>query len=158
MADGGSPTIKQSVEAMSTNNLSAAALEVFPHLKAAYLELGGICDAFGEQETMITMANKIIRGEATEAEEVDWGIMLARLKGKLLSARGLTERQKTIRTNFMDKLRIAVIVTEQETGVDVDGGGVGVIGDEIPEDEVQETGLTPEEVKNLEEAEAEAKP
>ncbi len=121
---------------MSESPLSKTAQEVNPLLKMTYLELRKVIEDRGEyynamteqygnlesvetalgQENLVKLANKIIRGEASEEEKINFGLLLTAAKSVVTSSMTLTERQITIITNFIRKLRGVVLQTE--TGVE----------------------------------------
>jgi len=119
-----------------TSNLSKPAREVNPLLKMTYKELrkivgerGKFYDAMAQEhgslerveealgeESLVTLANKIIReGEkVSEEEKTDFSLLLAKAQSAVFLSRDLTERQKTIITNYVRKLKAAVLGIEVE--------------------------------------------
>lgn len=111
------------------SQLGPEAQEVNPLLKVMYAELrenledrGEMYDEMEEQygnldsvekalsqESLVKLANKIIRNEASEEEKINFGILLAQAKSKVTSSGTLTERQITIITNFIRKLKPSVL-------------------------------------------------
>lgn len=114
------------------SNLSQTAQEVNPLLKVMYAELrenledrGEMYDEMEEQygnldsvetalaqENLVRLANKIIKGKASEEETINFGLLLAEAKSKVTSSGTLTERQITIITNFIRKLKPTVLGTD----------------------------------------------
>lgn len=104
------------------SNLSDTAKEVSPHLQAIHEALRralqslreevGEVQEFRKGESLVYLANRIIRGEASEKERIDFKIYLASVKSEILSDKGLSERGKMIRRNYIDKLEGAVLGVE----------------------------------------------
>ncbi|MFH1533736.1 MAG: hypothetical protein ABID64_02290 [Nitrospirota bacterium] len=114
------------------SNLSQTAKEVNPLLKMTYQELrkaieerGEIYDEMTEQygnlesveealgqENLVKLANKIIKGQGSQEEKINFGLLLTQAKSKVTQSSTLTERQITIITNFIRKLRAIVLKTE----------------------------------------------
>lgn len=114
------------------SNLSETAREVNPLLKMTYAELRRIIEERGEyynemteqygnlesveralgQENLVKLANKIIRKQASQEERINFGLLLTQAKSRVTASADLTERQITIITNFIRKLRAVVLGTE----------------------------------------------
>ena len=114
------------------SNLSQTAQEVNPLLKMTYLELRKVIEERGDiynemteqygdlesveealgQENLVRLANKIIRGQADQEEKINFGLLLTQAKSEVTQSSTLTERQITIITNFIRKLREVVLETE----------------------------------------------
>lgn len=110
------------------SNLTETALLVNPHLKVTYAAMreerveerealkdeipAGTEGAEALREmspTLISLANKITREEATDSDKVDFRIHLAEVKSRILSDANVDERGKTIRSNFVRKLETSVL-------------------------------------------------
>ncbi len=110
------------------SNLTETAKEVNPHLKVTYAAMreerveereelktelpDGTegAEVLGEMNpTLISLANKITREEATDSDKVDFRIHLAEVKSKILSDPNVDDRGKTIRSNFVRKLEDSVL-------------------------------------------------
>jgi len=105
------------------SNLSKTAQEVFPHLQRAHKELRKYIEEI--EKTMVTLANKIIKGEGTESEKIDFRIHLADIKVRILEeirkgfddieesmgqkAPEVIARWERIRRNFIDKVEREVL-------------------------------------------------
>lgn len=118
------------------SNLSQTAQEVNPLLKMMYVKLreniedrGEMYDEMEEQygslesveealgqENLVRLANKIIRKSASEEEKINFGLLLTEAKSIVTGSETITERQVTIITNFIRKLR--GVVLGLETGVE----------------------------------------
>ena len=118
------------------SNLSKTAQEVNPLLKITYLELRKVIEERGDiynemteqygslesveealgQENLVKLANKIIKGEGSQEEKINFGLLLTQAKSEVTQSETLTERQITIITNFIRKLR--GVVLGLETGVE----------------------------------------
>lgn len=96
------------VEENTGSKLSQTAQEVLPHLERAYTELRKKIKE-GSNETLVSLANEIIGGRATESQRVDFKIELADARSRILLDQGLEERGKTIRQNYVDKLENTVL-------------------------------------------------
>jgi len=108
------------------SNLSKTAKEVFPEMGEFYKEAREFIETLGKSEVQI--ANEVIgldmqlegyeaRGEEVpeqlykeyQSVAIDFRINLQQIKSTILSDVGLTDRQKRIRRNFVDKLERIVI-------------------------------------------------
>ena len=104
------------------SNLSQTAKEVNPLLKMTYQELReSIEEQYGNlesvekalgQENLVKLANKIIKGQGSQEEKINFGLLLTEAKSKVTQSSTFTERQITIIANFIRKLRAVVLGTE----------------------------------------------
>lgn len=94
------------------SNLSQTAKEVNPLLKMTYQELRKAIEEALGQENLVKLANKIIKGQGSQEEKINFGLLLTEAKSKVTQSSTLTERQITIIANFIRKLRAVVLGTE----------------------------------------------
>jgi len=100
--------------------LSETAREVAPHLQAAYVRLREYIREL--DTTLVKLANKIANPNATDtqADRIDFEIQLAQKQSELLTTPEISDRDKTIRRNYLKGLRASVLATPPSTESDVE--------------------------------------
>lgn len=106
------------------SNLSETAKKVLPELREMYKQMR---EDYREQlkdlgmaakdlksraddwDNLVALSNKIIKGQATEEEKVDFRLIFTGLKSAIASDPKLTEEARTIRENFARKLESSVL-------------------------------------------------
>lgn len=90
--------------------------EMYDEMTEQYGDLESVEEALGK-ENLVKLANKIIRQEASQEERTNFGLLILEAKSRVTSSENFTERQVTIISNFIRKLRAAVLGVE--TGVEL---------------------------------------
>ncbi|MFH1218284.1 MAG: hypothetical protein V1679_00385 [Candidatus Peregrinibacteria bacterium] len=116
---------------LEKSNLSDTAKEVFPHLQETYRRLrefklqdmgeeGEAMETLAEDiKDLVQIANKIIKGEASDSEKIDFKIAMRQIRSAIITDPKITslpedkkEKAITIRENIVAKLEDNVLGTE----------------------------------------------